>query len=187
MFEKAVKDEIGDHCEIHTFDLIGQNKRNGNFAKALEGFATFHHWGLAPDGKDPNPRFKSLQQTMKELGHEGRSIDLFKIDCEWCEWITVSDWLTVDMRQILVEVHNAPMPHARDFFYELHDAGFVIFSKEANYQAGAGAAEYAFLKLHPDFFVNNTRYSTNPKTKDYYAKIEGARFPFDGSTKEVGA
>ena len=186
-FEQSVRNEVGEHCEIHTFDVISHNARHGDFAEALKGLSTFHHWGLAPDSDAPDPRYKSLQQTMKELGHEGRSIDLFKIDCEWCEWTTFSDWLTVDMRQILVEVHNAPMPHARDFFYELHDAGYVIFSKEANYLATGSCSEYAFLKLHPDFFVNNTRYSTNPKTKDYYAQIKNARFPFGGSTAEVAA
>jgi hypothetical protein len=41
----------------------------------------------------------------------------------------------------------------------LHDSGFVIFSKEANYLNGAGAVEYAFIKLSTDFFVNNTIYT----------------------------
>ncbi|KAL7553223.1 hypothetical protein ACHAWF_016491 [Thalassiosira exigua] len=82
----------------------------------------------------------------------------FKIDCEWCEWFTWREWLTVDMRQILVETHNAPMPNARDFFFGLHDAGYAIFSKEANYENGAGGVEYAFVKLSTDFFVNDTLY-----------------------------
>ena len=106
----------------------------------------------------------------------------------------------MDMRQILVETHNAPMPNARvsyiiffplgislspfcknilplhpirvftnllcsiasyslqDMFFTLHDKGFVIFSKEANYENGAGGVEYAFVKVSTDFFVNNTMY-----------------------------
>ena len=51
------------------------------------------------------------------------------------------------------------MPEARDFFYGLHDAGYVIFSKEANYQNAAGGVEFGFLKLSTDFFVNGTLYS----------------------------
>jgi hypothetical protein len=47
----------------------------------------------------------------------------------------------------------------KDFFFNLHDSGFVIFSKEANYLNGAGAVEYAFIKLSTDFFVNNTIYT----------------------------
>ena len=79
--------------------------------------------------------------------------------CLRCEWHTYSEWLKHDLRQILVETHNAPMPNARDFFYNLHDAGYVIFSKEANFQNAGGGVEFAFLKLSTDFFVNNTMYS----------------------------
>lgn len=162
-FEKAVKEEIGQHCEIHTFDLTSYNKRNGHFKDALEGYATFHHYGLGTeDQAKSNPgRFKTLQQTMEELGHTGRTIDIFKIDCEWCEWFVWQDWLApgIDMRQILVETHNAPMPNARDFFFGLHDAGFVVFSKEANYENGAGGVEFGFVKLSTDFFIEDSMYS----------------------------
>jgi len=96
---------------------------------------------------------------MEELGHTGRTIDIFKIDCEWCEWFTFDTWLEQDIRQILVETHNAPLPQARNFFYQLHDAGFVIFSKEANYQNGGGGVEFAFLKLSTDFFINGSMYN----------------------------
>jgi len=96
---------------------------------------------------------------MEELGHTGKTIDVFKIDCEWCEWFTWQEWLTVDMRQILVETHNAPMPNARDFFFNLHDNGFVIFNKEANYENGAGGVEFAFVKVSTDFFLNDTMYN----------------------------
>jgi hypothetical protein len=159
-FEKAVKEEIGNHCEIHTFDVEDYNKRNGYFKDALKGYSEFHHWGFGTEEqakKNPNTT-KTLTQTMDELGHVGRSIDIFKIDCEWCEWFIWPEFLSVDMRQILVETHNAPMPNARDMFFGLHDAGYVIFSKEANYENAAGGVEYAFLKLSTDFFINNTSY-----------------------------
>jgi hypothetical protein len=159
-FEKAVKDEVGQHCEIHTFDMVSYNRRNGHFKDALQGYAEFHDWGLGTEGqanRQPNV-FKTLNQTMHELGHSGRTIDIFKIDCEWCEWFVWQEWLTVDVRQILVETHNAPMPNARDMFFGLHDAGFVVFSKEANYVNGAGGVEYAFVKLSTDFFVDDSMY-----------------------------
>jgi hypothetical protein len=163
MFEKGIKEEIGEFCEIHTFDPVTTNIRNGDFATALKGYATFHPWGLGTEeeAKQKQSKFKTLQQTMRELGHLNRTIDIFKIDCEWCEFFTYKDWLdpSIDLRQILVETHNAPMPNVRDFFFSLHDAGYVIFSKEANYPNGAGGVEFAFLKLHTSFFINGTTYS----------------------------
>ena len=53
-------------------------------------------------------KYMSMQETVKELGHENRVIDILKIDCEGCEWFTYKDWLEFDIRQILVETHNAP-------------------------------------------------------------------------------
>ena len=57
-------------------------------------------------------------------------------------------------------VSRAPRPPCarQDFFFGLHDRGFVIFSKEANYENGAGGVEYAFVKLAPAFFLNDTQY-----------------------------
>jgi hypothetical protein len=66
----------------------------------------------------------------------------------------------------LVETHNVPVPNAIDFFYELHDAGFVIFSKEANFQNGGGGVEFAFLKLSTDFFVGGSIYGERKEEKD---------------------
>ena len=202
-FERGVKDEIGHHCEIHTFDIVTFNEQNGDFQKSLENIGVhFHHWGLGTKMQAAayartrqGPPLYTLAQTMAMLNHTGREIDIFKIDCEHCEWETYPQFLDgVFLRQILVEVctlsqlqllyttaskhfwpnplvacrfvlcaiqtHLAPMPQAKNFFYALHDAGYVIFSKEANYVWQARGAEFAFLKLHPDFFINNTRYSS---------------------------
>lgn len=51
------------------------------------------------------------------------------------------------------------MPEAYEMFTKLHDAGYVIFSKEANYQVGVTCVEYSFIRLHPSFFINNTIYN----------------------------
>ena len=138
-----------------------------HFADALKGYATFHNWGLGTEEQAAQHnrtgrgmKLKTLPETMEILGHTNRTIHVFKIDCEWCEWFTYSQWVkSGNLMQILVEVHNAPMPQARDFFYELHDAGYVIFNKEANMFNGCGGAEFGFLKLHPDFFMNGTMYN----------------------------
>jgi hypothetical protein len=101
--------------------------------------------------------FLSMQEAIDTLHHRGRIIDVFKIDCEGCEWTTFQDWISsssdVDIRQILVETHNNPMPAALDFFTSLQNANYVTFHKEPNTQyADGNCQEYAFLKLDPQFF-----------------------------------
>jgi Methyltransferase domain len=174
MFEEGIKREIGEHCEIHTFDMVTFNRRNGHFQPKLEATgAHFHGWGLgtqeqADEYKKTNRGvpMHTLKQTMEILNHTGRVLDIFKIDCEWCEWHTYEEWLQAgDLRQILVETHNAPMPNAMNFFYTLHDAGYVIFSKEANFVNRAGGVEYSFLKLSTEFFVDDSMYSKRTLAK----------------------
>jgi len=168
-FERGIKEEIGEHCEIHTFDIVANNTSNGDFKGRLDKIGVnFHNWGLGTEMQadayartQEGPPLHTLAQTMAMLGHTGRVIDIFKIDCESCEWDTYAQFLEgVFLRQLLVETHRSPMPKAKNFFYELHDAGYVIFSKEANYLWGGNGVEYAFLKLHRDFFIKNTSYSS---------------------------
>ena len=163
-FEDAVKKEIGSHCEIHSFDIA-------NYSAKVEAVgAHFHQWGIAAEAKvNRKGVFKTLPQTIQELGHEGRTIDIFKIDCEGCEWSSFSSFFqaNVTLRQILVELHAAPnrkdpkskfqpmpMPETMDFFDSLMKHGYVIFHKEINIRFWhfGQCIEYAFLKLHPDFF-----------------------------------
>lgn len=39
-------------------------------------------------GADQPPTYKSLKTLVNELGHNKRTVDIFKIDCEGCEWST---------------------------------------------------------------------------------------------------
>jgi Methyltransferase domain len=128
-FEEGFQNTFPGACEIHTFDFT-------NFSQSVPPNKNifFHQWGLKSsyeEDKDKdevlkaNP-FKTFQETILELGHEGRPIDVFKIDCEGCEWSTYKDWLAADLRQILVEVHHAPSI-AQNFFSDLQRAGYVTF------------------------------------------------------------
>lgn len=77
-FEQSVRDEIGTHCEIHTFDM-------GDYASRVEPTGShYHRWGISGEAftDDKGQIYKTLQQTVQELGHQGRTIDIFKIDCE---------------------------------------------------------------------------------------------------------
>ena len=88
-FEDAMVDLVGvGACEVHVFDVAPKYDRpDANAARNIH----FHPWGLKSSyrtdvNKGGTWTFMSLQETMKELGHEGRTIDVFKIDCEGCTW-----------------------------------------------------------------------------------------------------
>ena len=148
-FEQAVHREIGTHCEVHTFDF-------GDFgAQAVAANATYHPWGFADtsfiDPAQGGRTFKTMPQTVEELGHTGRTIDLFKIDCEGCEWQVYPTWLNagVHLRQILVEMHGNKGDEITRFFQNMYDNDYVVFHKEANtrFWRSGPFYEYSFLKL----------------------------------------
>jgi hypothetical protein len=156
-FEAAIRREIGAHCEVHTFDIK-------NYTEQVDATgAIFHQWGIA----EANYRegvyvYRTLQQTIEELGHVGRTIDIFKIDCDGCEWRTFSSWLdaNVTLRQVLIELHEAKQkivkqPETMDFFKRMAK-DYVIFHKEPNIQFwnDLRCVEYAFLKLSQAVFGN---------------------------------
>lgn len=163
-FEMALHEQLPS-CDIHIFDFTDYTS---NMPRRLK--AHFHPWGLRPsydtntsewdtafstqpwsDPKRPNLQFKTLKETMEILGHE--RVDLFKIDCEGCEWQSYEDWTKADLRQILVEVHDSPPAVVNDFFLKLHHAGFVIFHKEPNTQFSFGRCqEIGFFKMAKSFF-----------------------------------
>ena len=65
----------------------------------------YHKFGLGTD----EGTFKSLKTVVSMLGHNNRTIDIFKIDCEGCEWSTANHWFEADitLRQIQVELHKS--------------------------------------------------------------------------------
>ncbi|KAL3780118.1 hypothetical protein ACHAW5_005756 [Stephanodiscus triporus] len=149
-FEAAILDDISSGCEIHVFDF-------GDFAQTVAdqtGHSPnvhYHQWGLSSRTEG---RYKSFTDTLSELGHVNRTIDVFKIDCEGCELDTYQAWLEapVKLQQILVEIHKHG---AVDMFQSLHDAGYAIFHKEPNiqYQIGNICVEYCFVLLSPKFWT----------------------------------
>merc|ERR1739838_448694 len=93
-------------------------------------FMNYHVGRIGSDSQS-----KTLPQIVQDAGHSKRTIDLFKIDCEGCEWETFRSWFGsgVDIRQILVELHWRANPEvAHEFFRFLFQQGYVIFIKEPN-------------------------------------------------------
>ena len=107
-------------CEVHMFDptvKLNFNLPGGN--------AFFHHWGLYGGRREQSsavkyssPQYGNIQGEMKTLlevrtllGHENRTISVFKIDCEGCEWEVFgrmgdSNQLA-NIKQFLIEFHFA--------------------------------------------------------------------------------
>jgi Methyltransferase domain len=160
-FEAAIR-RTAPQCEIHTFDPEPGYKR-----VVEQSGSHFHAWGIShatTTNPHDNKAYKTLKETMAELGHTGRSVDIFKIDCEGCEWTVAPSLLEADLRQILIELHSVrdssgsnnhkmPMPTTVQFFDNMYKHGYVIFHKEPNIQYWdyQSCVEYGFLKLHPDF------------------------------------
>lgn len=154
-FEKAVHD-FAPGCEVHTFDpTLADEPFVG-----VE-YATFHPWGLGTDGgkegdtmhgrKNAGDR-KSFETIIRELGHEDRTIDVLKIDCQGCEYAAMPPLFDlmaegkVRVDQVLIELHDRGEP-LRDFFESADRAKLRVFHKERNGWGCEGyrCVEYAFV------------------------------------------
>jgi hypothetical protein len=139
-FEKAVHTFMNG-CEIHTFDPT--------LSKPFVGgqYATFHPWGLGEDGVAGKVggkvwEGKSFETIIRKLGHENRTIDILKIDCEGCEWVTMVPLFElissakVKVDQILIELHLhlelRSNTQLKDFFWGADKAKMRVFHKERN-------------------------------------------------------
>jgi len=184
-WEDALYEQLGGpHCEIHVFDP-GNYGRTGDMEhKNIH----FHSWGLKSNYdqaynamitldalEGAKPRMLTFQETVEELGHRGRTLDIFKIDCEKCEWANYKDWISADIRQILIETHGVPSPkggnewhHAplkvADFFDAFTENNFAMYSKEVNIYGGGNCIELSYVKLHPAFWKGKKL--TRTQTRD---------------------
>jgi hypothetical protein len=157
-FEISIKHHLG--CETHTFDptidtFVGDE------------YATFHPWGLGEDGKEESTNGRnfttmSLETIYSALGHNKkdnkRKIDIFKIDCEMCEWTVMlpifaaiaSGNLEVDQIQIELHAFDSEIANEKSLkvFFEAADAAKMrIFHKERNQWGCEGymCLEYSFV------------------------------------------
>jgi hypothetical protein len=163
----TAKSKWRSHCEIHVLDPNPEFARKND---AEQKNIHYHAIGLKssyePFQYGPFPssyEFLSLPEIQQRLGHQHRRIDIFKIDCEGCEWSTYRDWLhpDIDIRQILIETHSIPA-EPNVFFDRFLDMGFVPFSKEANTHPAAKPQgtlfEWGFIRLHSEFLRRTTHF-----------------------------
>eukprot|EP00573_Skeletonema_grethae_P002635 CAMPEP_0201689348 /NCGR_PEP_ID=MMETSP0578-20130828/2963_1 /ASSEMBLY_ACC=CAM_ASM_000663 /TAXON_ID=267565 /ORGANISM="Skeletonema grethea, Strain CCMP 1804" /LENGTH=314 /DNA_ID=CAMNT_0048173971 /DNA_START=1 /DNA_END=945 /DNA_ORIENTATION=- len=170
-FEKSVHTFLSG-CETHTFDPTL------NSAFVGEEYATFHPWGLGEDGVVANKRRKSwegksFETVFRRLGHENRTIDVLKIDCEGCEYDVMPPLFElissgrVQVDQLLIELHLGQIKgnatKLKDFFSGADKAKLRVFHKERNGWGcgGTSCAEYAFAS--ESFLREANRDSICPK------------------------
>ena len=149
-FENAVYKEISKTCEIHTFDpSVGAKPSN------LPNYVKFHPWGLGSKSETSSKGWtmKSMADILSILGHQNRTIDILKIDCEGCEWTTYEQFNGYPyIRQILIELHG--ITKAKDLLSSMKQRGYVTFHKEPNTKGCRGRCiEYAFIHLNKKFFT----------------------------------
>jgi hypothetical protein len=102
------------------------------------------------------------------------------------------DWISADIRQILVEIHGVPSPDSgnnwhhspmkvSDFFNAFTDNNFAMFSKDTNIFGGGIGVEFSYVKLHPDFWSSTGKLPSPEKPKllqlDALKKVPILRVP----------
>jgi hypothetical protein len=174
LFEESLIRLLGSlHCEIHVFDPGNYARPGGDPEK---NNIHYHQWGLKSSYDSAYsaeitlnalngaaPAMMTFQETQKALGHKGRTIDIFKINCEKCEWANYKDWISADIRQVIIQTHGVPSPvrgnqwhhksmQVSDFFDSFTENNFAMFSKELVPKSGGNCIEFSFVKLHSDFW-----------------------------------
>lgn len=120
-------------CEIHTFDPTLKAPFKGG------AISTFHDIGL--NGSRPQSfKVAPLLAIIRDLHHDGRRIDVLKIDCEGCEFggldpvFEAMRQRNLSVGQLLLEVHASSGSHELliKLFSSAMSAGLRLFSKERN-------------------------------------------------------
>ena len=158
-FEYAVH-KVAPHCKIHTFDGT-INITHDEFGRVLpidleEKNIFFHNWNIEPDCSSNEVKFHGLciSDTLKTLGHSGKRISWFKIDCEGCEYTVIPRLLQageVLIDQVLIEVHGTDAKSITSLFKELWRAGFLLFHKERNQWGCLGYQCVEFSLMSKDY------------------------------------
>lgn len=155
--ESDFETDIGNlGFEVHAFDCTINDSAASVRSKPFK----FHQWCLGSpaffegnyytQGKAMNYEFKWLNQSVRELSHSARDLDLLKFDIEGFEWrLFEHDLLLSDIKptQLSFELHtehaNASyVPpsvvqgkgyvEVNELFLKLYNLGYRVISKELN-------------------------------------------------------
>lgn len=160
-------------CETHAFDCTVKPSSPAVAGKSFK----FHDWCIGQKGNvsfqnnlylktdEDRIQFKTLAETMKDLGHS--HVDLLKFDIEGFEWQLFQTQLltsTNPPEQISFELHTqkanpayVPQENVHDkgyvqvsqLFRSLYDLGYRVTSKELN-SGDPACAEFVVVKVGKD-------------------------------------
>ncbi|CAG5125761.1 unnamed protein product, partial [Candidula unifasciata] len=167
-------------CEVHMFDPSMKEKDH------MRGTAAFHNMGISSYNTDAFlPRrddyvkdnqtwkMRTVKTIMKELGHENRVIDVFKMDVEGSEWTVIDNMLETDVfkfiRQFDLEYHlfhDYPPPEEYVHFYQvftgLREIGFrEYFSSQYKRETKRGSFRYQTDMAYVNALFDRTSKSTD--------------------------
>jgi len=157
-FEDALHREVGERCDIHSFDhTIGQSP------SSTPAFVRFHPWSLGIGAKARllNSPLKSLTEIVAQLRHWGRTLHVLKIDVEGAEADVLPSMLDdgsferlkVQQVQLKIRANNPQKLHR--LLRSFRNAGYAIFHKEPDTQLSELSilrVEYSFVKLTKAFW-----------------------------------
>ncbi|XP_046585221.1 probable methyltransferase-like protein 24 [Haliotis rubra] len=165
-------------CETHSFDP--SVKWNDHIHK---GVVHFHKLGIGAEDtdsykpargmyvkEDQTWKMRTLPSIMKMLGHEGKVIDVLKVDVEGFEWFMMQQMLDTGIihrvRQFVVEwhlVHDFPTKKSYmdllRIYYKMKDAGFRTFSVDFRFR-GFSVRRW---RIQSDVMYVNTKFIPNSK------------------------
>jgi len=140
---------LSPHCKIHTFDHTIKPYRKPDFVK---------WWPFGISDRDEG-QLVTISTALEKCGLAGQKIDIFKIDCEGCEYAVFNntDLKKLQLQQILIELHAVARYKHKEGMYDITPTSideffdfmarndYMIFHKE-DWSEGC-CAEYSFIRI----------------------------------------
>ena len=146
------------NCRIDLFDANRESMEWFKKSRCANSSMRFHNWAVGGGSNVSKPAFGhpaySFQEIMEKLGHQGRVINVLKMDIEGYEYDLFEAAKKAEnfpvINLILVEFHNIHRPAEQERLKNvvrwLEDAGYSPYFLERNPYWAYTGAEVAFVR-----------------------------------------